>query len=481
MHEAVVHPRQTRPAPRYGYSAGTEGPANGDGYIPTSPEHGSPINRTLSSQKPVGNVQPRVWLPFMTDPHTCPSMAVVVYTKLPDHRPPLRRDKPVRISLPDRPPRYIFPASDRSFIFIPRTLRPNQQRIRGKTRSGLGSVSGFSRRTSIYGGSQFGSQYGSYTPSLALSRRSSLAPDLGRDFASPAASAVSRPPLPMPMDTTAPVVRLPPMMAPSMPLPAPIAVLPYDGSQTVEPTPITDVPAPAQHPLPQKPTFQENRSETLTMHQPTPRKTVSVETIESPSGAMNVPPPYQQAFHQQVPPQMSSGFVHDVHSRNASYAGPVSTGTPLSQIPERAIHAAPFQPTAFVQPGYYGQQYGAMPAQAGYYYPPAYGGAVAPSATAPTFVPAAQQPQPAPYPQAAPGEAAPTSSSAPAPNQGLVAQEHNGMVYYYNPSQLPTVPDYAAYAPPPGYVQGVIGGMVAPTPDGYYYQQAAPGMVYYPQ
>jgi hypothetical protein len=266
--------------------------------------------------------------------------------------------------------------------------------------------------------------------------------------------------------------------------PAPVA-MPIEAVQPVEPTPITDVPPPVQHPLPQKPTFQENRSESLPMHQPTPRKAVSVETIESPNNAINLPQPYQQAFHQQVPPQMSNGYMQDVHNRNPSYAGRVSTGTPLSQIPERAIHAAPFQPTAFVPQGFYGQQYPVMPAQPGYFYPQPYTAPVAPSATAPSFVPAAQQPQQANYAQAAAGQTAPGGAGPEAAaGQSMVPHEVNGMVYYYDPSQMPPVADYTTYTPQAGYSQDVNGGMPGMIPqgsDGYYYQQAAPAMVYYPQ
>lgn len=485
MHEAVVAPqppRQTR------YLPNNEGPPNGNGIISTAPTSNSSINRAMSTEKHIGNATIRVFIPSMVGPKHFPGIALKQYTKLPDHRPPLRRDKPVRVSIPyhDPPimPRYIFPASDRSFIFIPRAMRPNQQRTRGKgPRSVLGSGV-FSRATSVWGGSVYGSVY---SPSIALSRRSSIAPDIGREFMlSPTGSAISRPPLPV--DNSRPIVRLPPLgLPPVAAMPVPIRPNGFERSPFVMEASISGLPPPQTHPLPQKPLFQENRPNTIPMHQPRPQKTVSVENIESPvQQAANAPAAYQQAFHQQVPPQLPNGFARDAHVRNPSYQSQFSSTTPLSQIPERAIHAAPFQPNTYAQPGFYGQPYSTMQPQQGFYYPPTFNGNMAPNASAPAFIPAAQQ---GGYPQSAQGDAGQGAS------QGLVAQEINGMVYYYDPSQLQPMPAFPppfpaapqqAYAPPPP--PGMMGGMMTPSPDAFYYQQQQQqqqqpqqGMVYYPQ
>ncbi|KAI1808160.1 CASC3/Barentsz eIF4AIII binding-domain-containing protein [Daldinia bambusicola] len=471
MHEAVaqpIHARQPRP------SFTDDGPPNGDGYIPTCAASTTPINRNMATEKHVGNVQIRVYFPGIKEPIIFPSIQVRQYTKLPDHRPPLRRDKPVRISLPNFAPRYIFPATDRSFIFIPRAMRPNQ-RLRGKPRSGLGSIGGFSRRTSVFGGSVYAGS--AYTPSIALSRRSSIAPDLGRDYlVSPTGSTMSRPPLPY--DAARPVVRLPPQGRPEQQLPT-VDGASAEGQAGVGQPAIADASTQQTQPATQKPAFQENRPVPIPMHQPRPQKTVSVAGIESPEMQHNPSQPYQQAFHQQVPVQVSNSLGQESHVRHPSYQSQHSTGTPLSQIPERAIHAAPFQPNQFPQQNYY-QPYQMMQPQQGYYYPPAtYPGALAPSATAPAFVPGAQQPQPQ-------GEAAtnqPTGQNT--PNSNLVAQEVNGMVYYYDASQLPPMAAYNPYPAPQGYPMpgGVVGmnGMVTPSPDGYYYPPSGPGVVYYQQ
>ncbi|KFH45248.1 hypothetical protein ACRE_039270 [Hapsidospora chrysogenum ATCC 11550] len=461
MHETIAQPgpRRSRQAVE------GEGPPNGTGFIPTREPNPTPINRTLSTEKHIGNVQVRILLPGMKTAIVKSGLAVKQYTKLPDHRPPLRRDKPVRISLPNRPPRYIYPAVDRSFIFIPRAMRPNQQRVRGKGRSGMSSVGGISRRTSVFGGSYYGSMY---SPSVAMSRRSSLAHERDVMF-SPTGSVVSRPA--MPVENPRPVVRLPP----AGPVAGPNGQLARQGG-----------PEPSFHELSQqqqKPHYQENRSADLPMHQPRPQKNISVADIESPTINQG-PQAFQQAFHQQVPVQVANGYPKESHTRQPSYISQHSSGTPLSQIPERAIHAAPFQPNTFGQPPpYYSQQgYPPPPAQQ-YYYPPGYSApSMPPQPSGPAFAPPGQQGMPGGFVPQGQGEQG--AGQASAPNPGMVAQEANGMVYYYDPSQLPPpTATYPPYSAPQGYQLGVMGmgGMVTPSPDGYFYPQGAPAMVYYPQ
>ncbi|KAK7429598.1 hypothetical protein QQZ08_003793 [Neonectria magnoliae] len=492
MHETVAAPP---PPARPRQMMEEEGPANGNGFIPTCEPHPTPINRTLSTEKHIGNLHVRVFLPNMKAPAVFSGVPLKQYTKLPDHRPPLRRDKPVRISLPDNPPRYIFPAADRSFIFIPRAMRPNQQRMRGKPRSAFGSMGGFSRRTSVYGGSFYGSVY---SPSVGLSRRSSI---VDRDYMfSPTGSVISRPPIPV--ENNRPIVRLPPAPRNDMSMAPPVAPVDptaqFENMAVLEPS-INDLPQPQTYPLPQKPAFQENRpTSALPMHQPRPQKNISVADIESPTFTHG-PPAFQQAFHQQVPVQMSNGLSHESHTRQASYPSQHSTGTPLSQIPERAIHAAPFQPNTYghQQPFYNQQQqqqqqpqpqpqpqYQVQPQQ-GYYYPPNYNNSnMGPSVAAPAFVPGQQGPPGSFTPQNQHEQLVQGNGQNPASNPGLVAQEVNGMVYYYDASQLPPpVNNYPTYSAPQGYQPNVMGmgGMMTPSPDGFYYPQQAPGMVYYPQ
>ena len=482
MHEAVLEPETADKRPTNAYNT-----SNGSARALSQAPKGSPPNRSLSTTRLIGNVQIRVFLYSMKEPVKLPATAVKQYTCLPDHRPPLRRDKPVRISLPDHPPRYIFPAVERSFIFIPRAMRPNQQGFgsRSRARAGLGSISGYSRRTSIYGGSIYGNG-SAYSPSVAMSRRSSLAYEVPRDnLISPTGSTMSRPP--MQVDTSRPVVRLPPAGQVQQPGGTQVAIsMEQQATNPSESSSIEDLPRPQTYPLPQKPTFRENRPTAIPMHQPRPQKAVSVADIESPASlSFNPTQQYQQQpFHQQMPSHVNgNGYSHDPHfhphSRNASYPSQASTGTPLSQIPERAIHAQPFQPHPYQpQQGFYTQQYQLMPPQQGYYYPPQqYSAPMVPSV--PAFVSAAA-PQQTTYAQPQPQDATASQQNG-QPN--LVAQEVNGMVYYYDASQIPAVATFPAYpAPQPYPMQQVnMGGMMTPSPDGFYYPQPPPGVVYYPQ
>lgn len=464
MHEVI-----SQPVPR-GHHYGN-GPPHISQRAPVSTSKSAPPNRSLSGEKHIANVHIRVFLVNMEKPSMYSGVALKQYTRLPDHRPPLRRDKPVRISLPDNPPRYIYPAEDRSFIFIPRAMRPNQQGFGGRVKRGsvFGSVGGYSRRTSVFGGSIYGG--GSvYSPSVAHSRRSSLAREVLRDTViSPAGSTMSRSQIPV--DPSKPVVKLPPPTSQSV---APQQSMPPNEVSIGPPTAeVEGVPRPQTFPPPQKPAYRENRPTVIPMHQPRPQKAVSISDIESPAAASFYPPPQQQQqpFHQQVPIQVqSNGYAEAVmHSRNPSYPSH-SAGTPLSQIPERAIHAQPFQPNPYQQnQGYYAQNqsYPVLAPAQGYYYPQM-------NSLPPAFVPAQQQYQ-APQQQQ-------QDAAAAAGGQGLVAQEVNGMVYYYDPTQVPNVPSFPQYPQqmPAFPIQHQMGGMMTPSPDGFYYPQANQGVVYYP-
>ena len=395
----------------------------------------------FSKTTQIGRVQIRLLLPGAKAPILFSDAPVRSHARLPDHRPPLRRDKPVRISLPDTPPRYRFPSSDRSFIFIPRAMRPNQQGY-GRARSSFGAYPGSSsRRTSIYGGSV-------YSPSVSMSRRSSLAREVPRDSAfSPTGSFAGRPP----HHQGRPVVRLPQRSSNASPAGSFTA---YGRGQP--------------YPLPQKPAV-EHWAEHATMYQPRPQKTISVTGIESPAG-MSLHAPQQQdqsPFHNQLPQHMAENAPAvqsaptDVPQQQYHpypyFPGAVTTGTPLSNIPERAIHARPFQPVPALYPQYPMQEY-YYPAQ-GAHYPtvPMYGSGyeaadsgLAPGVSAPVD----------------PGQA----------HQNMVAYETNGMVYYQEAAPIAQHPQQDAYYQASAYG---MGGMLTPGPEGNYYYPTGP--VYYPQ
>ena len=423
-----------------------------------------PPNRSFSRSVRLGNVQLRVYLAGMREPVTVPAVPVYSHTRLPHHRPPLRRDKPVRISIPDMQIRYIFPSADRSFIFIPRALRPNQQgfgRVRGRG-SFSGGFAGFSsRRTSAYAGSN-------YSPSVAMSRRSSLAREMSADaLISPTAPPLSRPPVSA-SDSSKPVVRLPPSAEQAQGQVPEVGSLPATAA-------IVNLPQSTSYPPPQDPTFRESRPVPIPIHQPRPQKTVSVADIESP--AFNPPQQQQQQpFHQQVPIQVPSQTYHadltmHPHSRHPSHPSQASGGTPLSQIPERAIHAQPFQPYPYQQaPVFYPQQY----PPPFYYYPPSDPNTAQPPATAPAFIPSQQFTYALPLVPQIPVAPAEATSQA-----GTVARESNGMVYYFDSSQVDADADSnAAYAPIPYSMAPQIG---MGTPPIQYYPQPTAGPYYPPQ
>jgi hypothetical protein len=186
----------------------------------------------------------------------------------------------------------------------------------------------------------------------------------------------------------------------------------------------------------------------------------------------------QQPFHHQVPAHTNGAASADqqglyAHNRQLSYHSQASTGTPLSNIPERAIHAPAFQP--YQQPNYQPQPYGMT---GGYYYPQnAPQPFVAPGGVMPLYVPNAQ-----PYvvPMAAP---APPAAPAPTGQSTLVAYEWNGATYYGDPAQMYAAPPMEGY-PQTSYAVPGMGGMMTPSPEGagyYYPQQMQPGApVYYP-
>ncbi|KAL8909069.1 MAG: hypothetical protein Q9207_000403 [Kuettlingeria erythrocarpa] len=370
---------------------------------------------------------------------------------------PWAHDLHETIAQPESKPTII--QNQRSFIFIPRALRPNQQgfgraRARASFSIGYGPLS--SRRTSAYAGS-------AYSPSVALSRRSSLA----QEAAAEGITLPSALPLSRPAELSKPVVRLPPTGQPA-------SVAGAQETEYLQAVPSVGLPQMPAYPLPERPTYRENRPVPIPMHQPKPQKQVSVNDIESPATFSFNPPQQQdqQPFHQQVPAQVGSQtYQHDAalypHSRHPSHQSQASGGTPLSQIPERAAHAAPFQPYAYQQPlPYYPQQY----APTLYYYPSEDSmQATAPSVMAPAFIPGQPYPfamplAPGPAPAPAPPATEPTTQA------GTVAHESNGMVYYYDSSQLNSSGDgHAAYT----------GTAYAMTPPLQYYPQPSPA-VYYP-
>ncbi|KAJ6258893.1 hypothetical protein Dda_5788 [Drechslerella dactyloides] len=450
---------------------------------PRPANNNHPPNRFFDTTVNKGNVQIRVSLPGMKESKVFDDFSVKIYTKLPYHRPPLRRDKPVRISLPEALPRYIYPAISRSFVFIPRAMRPGGS---GFTRGGIvgGGLGPTPRRGSLAGsyrgGIQTSSVYGgtsTHAPSVAMSRRSSIHQDFVRPPISfgniPAVNPRGQSP------SMRPIVRLPPN-APIMgqrdqvPPPhdgayAPMSAISADGGLITQPQDNAII-APALDIQPSEPkSAHREHHVSLPMHQPKPQKTVSVENIETPVqyNFANTNYPTPGPYSDGIP---TPGYVNPQHNRVPSYPSQPST-TPHSQIPDQAVHARPFQP-AYPQPGYYYP----VPPHAMYPPPPA----LHPQPPMPHHIqgpPPPYVPSPAamPYvPQAQlPGPAMPPPG---APMSETFAQEQNGTVYFYNSSQL-YQGGYPQYMPPVAMVPPGSGQPDSQVPGAVHMN----GMYYYPQ
>nr|POE56374.1 hypothetical protein CFP56_50918 [Quercus suber] len=443
---------------------------------------GQPRLVSFSSSTLVGKVQIRVLLPGMQQPIDISEVPWKHYTRLPNHRPPLRRDKPVRVSLPNLVQRYIFPSSDRSFIFIPRQMRPNQQGYgRNNYQRSIGGGMGYSsRRTSMYGGSV-------YSGSMGASRRSSMAGISRADAFSPNSFASGM------NQHNRPVVRLPHGHGGQS----------FSGMATTsrrtsgQQTPMMGMPQLHTYPLPQQPALQG--TPTTMVHQPRPQKAISVSGIESPAALQQAPPPHEpQPFQNQLPAHMTDQMAYG--SQPVSYYSPrqhfhqpqqPQGATPLSGIPEQAMHAQPFQP----QSGQYAQPYYAQyPPQQAFYYASPQPGAYAPM---PMYMPPSQnymmpppiQPPPSLH-QAPPNMQAPPSSSQPSlqprgndessqPPSGMVAHESNGMVFYLPASEAQQQPQAENYQPAESFVPSFAMPGLPPTPapeSTYYYPSVPPPM-----
>ncbi|KAI1619815.1 CASC3/Barentsz eIF4AIII binding-domain-containing protein [Exophiala viscosa] len=401
-------------------------------------------NRSFSFTSVLGNVTIQIFLPGMEQKKSIPNVVRRQHTLLPQHRPPLRRDKPVRISLPDMTARYIFPSTERSFIFIPRAMRPNQQAY-GRGR-GRGSFHG-SRRPSIYGSA--------YTPSIAMSRKSSIGASTMRDgIMSPAESVMSRMVGPS-YDTTRPIVRMPS----GGPTP----------STSRTGVPLLNGPASTS----QTPAFYGSHSSAIPMHQPRPQKAVSVADIESPASLPYRAPQQQQElpFHQQVPSHIPAPYSDDKAAQQTMPG--IAATTPLSQIPEGAVFAQGFQPyPAMGAPTYYGGQYNNGPM---FYQPLAdngsYGIPMNGPALAPNFIPGSQS-HPIGY--------LPASGLADGNGTGnMVPHESNGMVYYYNPPMY-TSDTQGGLQQFPGATNGNVGMMTNGMPSQPFYYSGVPNGMFYP-
>jgi hypothetical protein len=207
----------------------------------------------------------------------------------------------------------------------------------------------------------------------------------------------------------------------------------------------------------------------IPMHQPRPQKAVSVAGIDSPAAFHFKGPQQQQElpFHQQVPTHMANSYGDD--QIGPPIPQPVAGGIPLSQIPEGTAFVPGFQPYPMMGgPAYFGAPYvnGAM-------FPPpvndssGYALHMGDPTLAPNFIPGSQ----AHHAGYMPASAAVEGGMLP----NMVAQESNGMVFYYNPPMFP--PDSHG-----GYPMVPNGNMLANgmVPQHQFYYPSMPTSAFYP-
>lgn len=145
------------------------------------------------------------------------------------------------------------------------------------------------------------------------------------------------------------------------------------------------------------------------------------------------------------------------------------------------MHAMPYNANAYPQQGYYqGQPQHGQASQQGYYYQGGYGGMNGPASGYPSNAPS---PMPGNYAVQGQMEQGASQVGGPVGPNNLVAQEVNGMVYYFDPAQMQTPTTYPPYPSTQNYPTSSMGmhGMMTPSPDTFYYAQTGPGMMYYPQ
>ncbi|KXT03054.1 hypothetical protein AC578_691 [Pseudocercospora eumusae] len=441
-------------------------------------QHVPPNKISFSSTTHAGKVLIRVYLPGMKSPVPFSEVPWKHYTRLPDHRPPLRRDKPVRVSLPGHVQRYIFPSSERSFIFIPRQMRPNQHGFGpNRYQRSIGGYGYSSRRTSMYGGSM-------YAASVAASRRSSFASVARENAFSPVGSFAGA------MQQSRPVVRLPHGSQSHFSPAASTPLGPLSGHQT--PTGM----GMHSYPLPAQPQYQG--TPTTTMHQPKPQKAISVTGIESPAMLQQAVPPHEsQPFANQLPAHINDqpAFqpVGAYFSPRSSFSYPhPQGGTPLSGIPEQALQAPSFQPP--MMPYAPGPYYAPYSQQQNYYYPS--GPGVYPSLAMYAPPPpqnymmsppgqgmAPAQQQATPQQQAAQAASSEAQQETIQSQSGMVAHESNGMVFYMPASEAQQQSQGENYQPAESFVPSyAMPGLPPPTPAPeapYFYAQQVPMASYY--
>jgi len=212
--------------------------------------------------------------------------------------------------------------------------------------------------------------------------------------------------------------------------------------------------------LPQTPAF-EQYMQAATMYQPTPHKSIAVNEIDSAAVRdYHERPlhPFENQVSANIYQNTSASLNPMVGTQQYATYSTNSTVLPSSaHIPDRAIHAQPFQPLH--QTAYAGPMYGQYPST-NFYYP----------SNIPYFVPETTM-------------AHNTNTSA--INPTTLAHESNGMVYYVDPSQMQDfVPgaflNRGSFIPQSNY-NNIDATMPSQNRGDWYYPELSSNSMYYPQ
>lgn len=304
LHELVNEVEYPKPVAR----------PNANGSRSQGAKFASAKRTKMSFSRHIGNVQVRICLPHMSEPKRA-SAKLHSHTLLPDYYPKLRRDKAIRIAVPDMSmlTAYAMPSTDRSYVYG--GPRPKQQGARSSV-----ALEPFSRRNSFYGDSRrattrSGSESSSVgcPPTHAATTGFSKAGRQAHDVVGEAPSKKNT------------------------------------QNEKARPDP------------PQAPHVQHH-CDTSIMHQPSPQKGFAVDEIDA-QAALSLQIPAgnhaQEPFENQLPRE----YQLDCHSASSSSLSGMPSAVDPYYIgrPQDAVHGPFLLPDNMAEPNYYGMPY--LPAQ----------------------------------------------------------------------------------------------------------------------
>lgn len=386
------------------------------------------LSKTFSTTLILGQVPVIISLPEMRETRVVQNVKRQKHTILPHHRPPLRRDKPIRVFLPGQQPRYVSPTNERSFIFLSRTFRSHRDGIQDGARRNNFHLS-HRRYRGIGGGN---------TSSLEVSGKLSVADEVPSEKIGPSAAEPGES-----------VARF------SSSVPATVLSMSVNSNLRHDDAELSNFAASIEHDNNEP----ESIAERSAMDQARPNVSIPVSDLDSAEKLQpNLPMPspalqqQQQPFHQQMPPLVNrpaqsedDSPLYDHNRVHELSQMAHDNSVPAPRMSKEAIYAQPFQPAHLPAVPQAYMPFSQAPGNTFYagtehYFPMYYPGYD--FASVPPMFPSHVPPPPEvaippalPISVAYPTPAQPTTSlSEHSANRGTIAHESNGMVYYLNPS-----------------------------------------------